>query len=211
MIAVEVVDQVWWYTSRAAGIMSWVLLSAAVISGMVMSTRDSRRLPAGWPVDLHRLFSTLSLTFLLIHMVALIPDNFVEFGVAELLVPFASTWRPWAVAWGVVALWLVVAVEVSSLLRKRIPNRLWRTIHYASFLVWLSSTIHLFMAGTDVSSMPFRVAQVLMIGAVVTLFLRRLLIARVRSARRPVTASGGGVALPVEESIDVDQVYARKR
>lgn len=210
MIAVEVVDQVWWYSSRAAGIVAWVLLSFSVISGMLMSTRDSRRLPTGWPVDLHRFFSTLSLTFLLIHMLALIPDNFVEFGVAELLVPLASTWRPWAVAWGVVAVWLMVAVEVSSLLRKRIPNRVWRTIHFASFFVWVSSTVHLFMAGTDVSSVPFRAVQVLMIGAVVVLFVRRVILARRRTVPNRPVESVGVVALPVEESVDVDEVYARE-
>lgn len=204
---VEVVDQIWWYTSRSAGIVAWIMLSASVIAGMTLSTRDSRVLPTGWPIDLHRFLSSVALVFLGIHMLALIPDNFVEFGVTELLVPLTSTWQPWAVAWGIVAFWLVVAVEVSSLLRKRIPRRVWRAIHLSSFLMWLSATVHLFMAGTDVSDITFRVTQAAVIGLVSVLFVRRLIVARRRSTRPSVRRG----SLTVEEPIDVDQVHAGER
>jgi len=204
---VEVVDQIWWYTSRAAGILAWIILSASVIAGMTLSTRDSRTLPTGWPIDLHRFLSSVSLLFLSIHMLALIPDNFVEFGVPELLVPLSSTWQPWAVAWGIVAFWLVVVVEVTSLLRKQIPNRLWRAIHLLSFLVWLAATVHLFMAGTDVSAPAFRVAQFVVISTVLLLFVRRLMMAR----RRLRDSSVGRGSLTVEEAIDVDEVHAGER
>lgn len=202
----EFVDQVWWYTSRAAGIVAWVLLSASVLAGMSMSSRDSRQLPQGWPIDLHRFLSTLALVFLSAHMAALVPDNFVEFGWAEIFVPLASTWEPWAVAFGVVAFWLVVAVEVSSLLKRRIPTRVWRAIHVLSLGVWVSSTAHLFMAGTDVQSPAFRVVLVVVIALVVLMFMRRVVVAR-RRLRRSV----GRSSLPIEEPVDIDQVDAGKR
>ncbi len=204
---VVVVDEIWWYVSRAAGIVAWVLLSASVIAGLSLSTRGSRRLPTGWPIDLHRFLSTLALVFLGVHIAALVPDNFVEFSWAELFVPLASTWRPWAVAFGVVAFWLVVAVELTSVIRRQLPTRLWRAVHLLSFVVWLSSTIHLFLAGTDVASFAFRVVQVVAIAAVSLLFVQRMLVGRAR--RR--TRSAGGVSLPIEESVDVDEVYAGER
>lgn len=203
---IDVVDQIWWYTSRSAGITAWVLLSASVLAGMSMSSRDSRQLPQGWPIDLHRFLSTLSLVFLSVHMAALVPDNFVEFGWAEIFIPLASTWQPWAVAWGVVAFWLVVAVEVTSLLRRRIPNRVWRMVHFSSFLVWISSTVHLFLAGTDVGSPAFRVVQAVVIGLVALMFGRRVTVARQRTR-----VSAGRSALPIEEAVDVDEVDAGKR
>lgn len=206
MANVEVVDQIWWYTSRAAGVVAWIMLSASVIAGMTLSTRDSRLLPTGWPIDLHRFLSSVSLIFLGTHMLALIPDNFVEFGVVELLVPLASTWQPWAVAWGIVAFWLAVAVEVTSLLRTRIPRRVWRAIHFSSFAMWLAATVHLFMAGTDASDVKFRVVQAVVIGAVSVLFTRRLVVAR----RRSRSSSVGRGPLTVEEPIDVDEVHAGK-
>lgn len=210
---VVIVDQIWWYTSRAAGVVAWVLLSCSIIAGMSMATRDARVLPAGWSLDLHRFLSSLSLVFLTIHMVALVPDNYVDFGLRELLLPLASVWEPWAVAWGVVAFWLVVAVELSSLVRARLPNRLWRALHFLSFLVWLSATVHLLLAGTDSSSPVFRVVQVVVIAVVTGLFFRRLLVARRRNRRRQRArlASTRTGALSLEKSVDVDEVDTGKR
>ncbi|MFT7475761.1 MAG: sulfoxide reductase heme-binding subunit YedZ [Verrucomicrobiales bacterium] len=195
---VDVVEQIWWFTSRAAGIVAWVLLSLSVIVGMSISTRDARRMPTGWPLDLHRFMSMLSLTFLGIHLTALVPDNFIHFGLGELFVPMLSEWQPGAIAWGIVAFWLVVTVEVTSLVRSRLPYRLWRRIHMLSFVVWVTATVHLFLAGSDVSSPPFRIVQALVISTVVVLFVRRLSVARRRS-------------LPIEKPVDVDQIDAGER
>ncbi len=215
---VDLVDQIWWFTSRAAGIIAWILLSLSVIAGMTMSTRDSRLLPTGWPIDLHRFLSMLSLTFLTIHMLALIPDNFVEFGLRELFVPMASTWQPGSVAWGIVAFWLVVAVEATSLLRSRIPNRVWRAIHMLSFVVWATSTVHLFMAGTDVGHPAFRVTQFVVIATVLALFVRRVRVARARGATkqaaRSAAESGADEAdtAPVSNSpVSFDDVLSSQR
>ena len=202
---VQVVDQSWWFTSRAAGIVAWVLLSASVIAGMSIATKDSRVLPAGWPLDLHRFLSLLSLIFLGVHLVALVPDNFVHFGWAELFVPMASTWQPGAVAWGIVGFWLVVAVQVTSLLRARMPRRVWRTIHMLSFVVWLSATVHLFMAGTDVAHPAFRATQAIVIVSVSGLFVRRIVMARRRTTSAVVRT------LPVQEPVHVDQVDTGER
>ena len=187
---VEVVDQVWWFTSRAAGIVSWVLLSGSVVLGLTQSSRASRNLPAGWTLDLHRFLSMLSIVFLSVHLAALVPDNFVHFGWAELFVPYASEWRPGAVAWGIVAFWLLVAVQITSLLRPRLPNRLWRSVHYLSFAVWAGATVHLLAAGTDAGVFLFRVVQVMLIGAVLVFTTVRIVTARRRASVR---------TLPVEE------------
>jgi predicted ferric reductase len=198
---VEVVEQVWWFTSRAAGIVAWVLLSGSVLLGLTQSSRASRNLPAGWTLDLHRFLSMLSIVFLSGHLAALVPDNFVHFGWAELFVPYASEWRPGAVAWGIVAFWLLVAVQITSLLRPRLPNRLWRRVHFLSFPVWVGATVHLLTAGTDADVVVFRVVQVVLIGAVVIFTGVRIVSARRRSSAR---------ALPIEEPVDVDQVDAGK-
>jgi DMSO/TMAO reductase YedYZ heme-binding membrane subunit len=73
----------------------------------------------------------------------------VHFGPSEVLVPLAARWHPVAVAWGIVAMYLLVTVEVTSLIRTKLPPRVWRAIHRSSFGMWVLSTIHLFTAGTD--------------------------------------------------------------
>ena len=202
-MTVEIVDEVWWYSSRSAGIVGWVLLSASMIAGMSMSVRD-QLVPRTSKLDLHRFFSTLSLIFISLHLVALVPDNFVHFGLLELFVPYASEWQPEDVAWGVIGFWLLVSVELTSLLRSRIPNRLWKLIHSLAFAVWALATVHLFAAGTDVGHPLFRVVQVTVMGAVLAMFLYRVAIMMKRRSPRRRTVS-------VEESVDVDQIDPGER
>lgn len=212
---VEFVDQIWWFVSRSAGIVAWVLLSLSVLAGMSISGRRAgemakgRALPAGWALDLHRFSSSLSLVFLGVHLGALVLDDFVHFGLGELFVPMMSQWNPAAVAWGIVAFWLVVAVEATSLIRRRIPHRVWRVVHGLSFLVWLTSTVHLFVAGTDVEQGWFRVVQAVVIGLVVLTMVWRL--STLGSSARRVASSAGVGSLPIEEAVNVDQVDTRER
>lgn len=217
MIAqVEFADQIWWYTSRAAGIVAWILLSLSVLAGMSIAHRRvvggrPSPVPPVWRLDLHRFLSALSMIFLFAHMGALVPDNFVHFGLAELLVPMQSEWQPADVAWGIVAFWLVLAVEITSLVRNRLPHRAWRIIHTSSFGVWAAATVHLLLAGTDAASPVFRVVQVVVIALVIAALLVRLArqlgpASRAKRASARSHHSAGVGALPIEEPIDVDKV-----
>ena len=81
-----------------------------------MSTRVLGPKPrAAWMTDLHRFLGGLATVFTAVHVGALLFDRYVGFGVGDVLVPLHSSYRPVAVAWGVVALYLLVAVEVTSL------------------------------------------------------------------------------------------------
>lgn len=141
---------VWWYVARSSGIVAWGLASLSVIWGLLLSTKVlGRKVRPNWLLDLHRFLGGLTVVFVAVHLVGLWLDPWVTFHSAQLLVPFASSWNPVAVAWGIVAMYLLVAVEVSSLLRRRIPARWWRGIHFASYAVFVLGTVHLLTAGTD--------------------------------------------------------------
>lgn len=143
----------WWYVDRAAGLVSWALLSASVVLGLLLSSKAlGRRVRPNWLQDLHRGLSGLAVVFVGVHVLGAVADSYIHFGWSEVLVPFASSWRPTAVAWGVVSLYLLVAVEVSSLLRKRIPKRWWRGIHFASFPLFLTATAHGVTAGSELGT-----------------------------------------------------------
>jgi predicted ferric reductase len=98
---------------------------------------------------MHRWLGGVALIFTGVHVIALLADQYVHFGLAGVLVPFASKWHPVAVAWGVVALYLLLAVELTSLARARLPKKVWRRVHFASFALFIVSTIHGLAAGTD--------------------------------------------------------------
>ena len=177
-------EQFWWFLARSSGIVAWALLVASVALGLVLSTRALGKRPTpAWSLDIHRAVSGMAVLLTVVHLAALVLDSYVEFGVAELLVPMASGWRPLAVTWGVLALYVLVAVEVSSLLRTRLPTRVWRRIHMASFALYLLATLHFVTAGTDVEGMPGTVAVVGSLVLIAALTLVRILAPR--GAGRP--------------------------
>jgi DMSO/TMAO reductase YedYZ heme-binding membrane subunit len=150
-------SQLWWYTARAGGIVAWVLLAASMIWGLTMSTKPLGRRPRpNWMLDLHRFLGGAALVFVGIHVASIMLDSYVDFGVLEVAVPFTSTWNPNAVAWGIVATYLLVAVEITSLLRRKISKRAWRLTHFLSFPVFALATVHELTAGTDQSALPLR-------------------------------------------------------
>jgi predicted ferric reductase len=139
-----------WYVARAAGVVAWALVTLSVVWGLLVSTKSlSKRPGRGWVLDLHRYLGALGLVFTAVHVGAIVADTYVHFGVADVLVPLASAWHPGDVAWGVVALYLLVAVELTSLLRRRLGWRLWRATHGLSFPLFALATVHALLAGTD--------------------------------------------------------------
>lgn len=178
--------QTWWFLARAGGIVAWVLLALSVAWGLLLSTRLLGRHPApAWLLDLHRFLGGLAVVFTGLHLAGLVADNYVHFGAAELFVPMASAWKSGAVAWGIVALYLLLAVEVTSLLMRRLPRRLWRGVHFTSFATFFASGMHGSAAGTDAANAVYRWTSVGLVSATVFLVLVRILSQRrSRRARR---------------------------
>ncbi|MGE5225431.1 MAG: hypothetical protein ACM3OO_01000 [Planctomycetaceae bacterium] len=137
-------------TARAGGIVAWALAAASVLWGLALSTRILGRSPRpAWLYDLHRFLGGTALVFTGVHVLAIWLDTYTSFSLVQLLVPFAASWHPGAVAWGIAGFYLLVAVEVTSLLRTRISTRVWRRVHLASFGLFAAATVHALSAGTD--------------------------------------------------------------
>lgn len=143
----------WWYANRAAGLVAWALLSLSMVVGLLLSSKVlGRRVRPHWLLDLHRGLSGLSVAFVAVHVAAAIADTYVPFGAADVLVPGASSWRPLAVAWGIVSLYLLLAVEGSSLLRAHLPAAVWRRLHVLALPLFLTATLHGTTAGTELGT-----------------------------------------------------------
>lgn len=171
--------QLAWYTARAAGIVALGLASASVIWGLLLSTNVLQGRPSKpWLLDLHRFLGGATVIFTGIHLAGLVADTYVHFGVADLLVPFASSWRTGAVAAGVVAFYLLLAVELSSLVMRRIPRRWWKGIHLTSYGVFFIGMIHGALAGTDSGNPIYIGSMVALIALVTGLTVHRVLTAR---------------------------------
>lgn len=163
-----VAGQLWWHVARVSGLFSWLLLAASCLWGLLTSTRVLGRRPSRpWLLDMHRFLSALALAALALHLVALILDSYVQFSLGDLLVPMSSPWEPGAVAYGIVAMYLLVVVEVSSLLMHRLPRRLWWSIHLTSLAALTLGTVHGLLSGTDAGNLIVRLVLVVALAEVV--------------------------------------------
>jgi DMSO/TMAO reductase YedYZ heme-binding membrane subunit len=181
-------EHFWWHLSRSSGLIGWAILTASLAFGLTLSTRlFGRGVAPAWLLDLHRHLGGLALGSVGLHVVALVADSYVEFGVRDVLVPMAVAWKPGPVAWGIVAMWLMLLIQVTSWLMRRMPRRVWRAIHHSSFAVFVMVALHAFTAGTDASR---GVVQVGTLSAVMTvMFLTIVRMLAERGARRRAGAT----------------------
>jgi predicted ferric reductase len=175
--------ELWWYSARAGGIVAWTLLAASVVWGLVLSTKlKPPRVRPAWTLDLHRFLGGLATIFTGVHILSILLDSYTSFGLADVLVPFVSSWHPDAVAWGIVGFYLLLAVELTSLVRRRLPLRVWRRIHVLSLPLFLVATVHFLAAGTDAANPLARLAI-----ACVSATVLALVVVRVRKLNAPST------------------------
>ncbi len=143
-----------WYISRSSGLIAWVVITASIVWGLALSTRLIRRRGApAWLLDLHRYLGTLSLVFTLIHVITLLFDSYAHITIKELFVPFQSVGRngynPQAAAWGIAGVYMLVAIQLTSWLKKRLPRKFWHGVHLLSIPLFFVATIHGFKAGSE--------------------------------------------------------------
>ncbi len=143
-------DQLLWYTTRAAGAVSLLLLTAVVILGVLSALRFRT---AGWPgfltTGLHRNVALVTVVFLALHIVTAVVDPFTNLGWLSAMVPFTSYYRTFWLGLGTIAAELLVAIIVTSLLREFIGHAAWRLIHWLTYAAWPIGVVHGLGTGTD--------------------------------------------------------------
>ena len=142
-----------WYAARAGGLTAYLLLSASVCLGLLISGKARlKRWPRFALEDVHRFVGIVAGVFVAIHGFALLLDSFVPFSLSQVLVPGTSSYRPLAVGFGVVAAELLAALAISNHYRRRIPHGVWRRLHLLNFAVWALALVHGLTAGTDATT-----------------------------------------------------------
>jgi sulfoxide reductase heme-binding subunit YedZ len=139
-----------WYLARGSGAVALMMFTVVVALGI--ATRSGRSF-AGLPrlvvASVHRSASLLGVVFLTIHITTLMFDPYAQLKLVNLVVPFTSSYRSFWVGFGALALDLVVAIVVTSLLRERIGRRAWRAVHWFAYAMWPIALIHGIGSGTD--------------------------------------------------------------
>jgi len=154
-------EQFWWYVARSSGVVAWLTLTALVIWGIVLATNafPEHRRPA-WLLAVHRWLAWLSLGFVGLHMAALVADSYVPFGWADVLVPFASSWKRLPVAAGVLSMWGLVVVQATSLARRHLSKQAWRRFHLVSYASYWLASLHGTFAGTDATNKLYVITSI---------------------------------------------------
>ena len=181
----------YWYLARGTGAVALVLLTASVVIGILGSVRFAA---ARWPrfaIDaLHRDVSLLVLVVLVIHIVTSVLDGFAPITLLDGVIPFNSPYRPLWLGLGTLSFDLLVAIAVTSLVRRRIGYRAWRAIHWLAYASWPVAVLHGLGTGSDVKQWWMLALTVVCIVAVLVAVWTR--IAHVASAhaglRAPATA-----------------------
>ena len=168
-------DQLLWFATRGAGVVSLLLGSGVVALGLLTTARWQR---PGWPrfltAELHRTVALVAVAFTALHVLTAIVDPYAHLGLLAALVPLASSYRPVAVGLGVVSLQLLLAVMVTSLVRDRVGHRLWRAVHWLAYAAWPLAVLHSVTAGSDATAPWMLAADAVSVAAVTGALLLRL-------------------------------------
>jgi sulfoxide reductase heme-binding subunit YedZ len=144
------IDHTYWYLNRAAGLVAYLLLFAAVFLGLSMTGGVLERFLRRYRVyDFHRFVSLLALGATVFHVLIVLPDRFVRFGLLDLLVPFVSSYKPLYTALGIFGLYLMAAIVGAFYVRNLISYRAWRLLHYGTFAAFVLALVHGIGGGTD--------------------------------------------------------------
>ena len=142
-----------WYLGRGTGVTALVLFTIAVALGIaVRSGRPVAGLPRFGVHQLHRTASLLATSLVAVHVGTLLFDPYAQLRLVDIVLPFAGTYRPLWLGLGTLALDLLVAIVVTSLLRDRIGRRAWRVVHWATYALWPIAMLHALGTGTDAST-----------------------------------------------------------
>jgi hypothetical protein len=179
-----------WYLTRGSGIVALLMLTATVVLGIISSGRWET---SGWPrfvvEGLHRNVSLAVLVFLAIHVTTTVVDGFVPIGWLDVVIPFHSGYRPVWVGLGAVAVDLLLALIVTSLLRVHIGPRVWRGVHWLAYACWPIALVHGLGSGTDAATRWMQVLDAVGLFTVLVVLGWRIM------ARRPAHPAGAPIAL----------------
>ncbi|MGL5816323.1 MAG: ferric reductase-like transmembrane domain-containing protein [Phycicoccus sp.] len=139
-----------WYTNRGTGVVLLAVMTSTVVLGVLATRRTTR---PTWPrfvtQGLHRTLAGLAVLLLVVHAGSAVVDEYVDIRWWQALIPVGSSYQPLWLGIGVLALDLLVLVVATSLVRSRLPHRLWSAVHLTAYAAWLAGLVHGIGIGTD--------------------------------------------------------------
>jgi sulfoxide reductase heme-binding subunit YedZ len=185
----------YWYLTRSTGAVALLLLTLAIVLGVIDVERWST---PRWPrfvVDsLHRNVSLLAMVFLVLHILTSVLDSFASISIVDAFVPFVGSYRPFWLGLGAVAFDLLLAVIVTSLLRARMGFATWRAVHWLTYASWPIALVHGFGTGSDANTTWLLALSIVCMAAVLASALTRVIAGWPGNIKQRSAALGGAGA-----------------
>ncbi len=157
-----------WDLGRGTGVVALVMFSLALVLGIIArSGRNAAGLGRFGISDLHRTAALTGTGLVVAHVVSLLLDPYAQVKLIDLVFPFLASYRPLWLGLGTLAVDLLIAVTAASLLRQRLGPRVFRTVHWATYVLWPMALLHALGAGTNATTTWFRGLAVVCTAAVV--------------------------------------------
>jgi predicted ferric reductase len=179
----------YWHLGRASGFVAYGLFFGSIVLGLGLSSRVfDGWIVRPWVYEMHQFMSLYVLIAIVFHALIMLPDPYAQFKVWEMLVPFASHYRPLAVAAGVIVLYGSTIVALSFYVKRVTGQKVWRWLHYTSFALFLLAMVHGIYAGTDTGEQWAQLTY--LASGLVVLFLTFFrILASKRAERQPGAAA----------------------
>jgi predicted ferric reductase len=183
-----------WYLTRGSGIVTLILLTVAVLAGLLTVGRWSNGRWQRFVVEgLHRNISLLSTVFLFVHVASSVLDKYVSITWLNAIVPIGGTYKPLWLGMGALSLDAFAAVAITSLIRVRLGYGAWRAVHWLAYACFVLAVVHGLGIGSDRHQLWFlaiNLAAVGSVGAALAWRVARALSgAAVATSARPGTGS----------------------
>lgn len=124
--------------SADAGLVAMVLLTVNILLGLILSARYNTL--RAWPYRrfpifaLHNWTAYIALSLVFLHPILLLFSKNAGFHVLDILWPVCSPKQTVYNCLGAVAFYCVIFVVVTSYFRSRMGSRLWKKLHYSSYV-----------------------------------------------------------------------------
>ena len=124
------------FVSRVTRPASILLMTTVLVLGMLTaSRRPPRGIRSAVVMGLHRSLALGASAFLVVHVATAIVETYVDIGPLAAIIPFTSGYETAWVGLGTIAVDVAAAIVITSLLRHRLPERVWRGVHVLAFVL----------------------------------------------------------------------------
>lgn len=209
----------YWLFSRASGVTAFILLSIGICFGMGISSRSAYKVfKPPIALETHNTISIIALVAVILHAGALLFDSYFYLKIQEALVPFLLERNfkselgydfKFAIGLGIIAFYLITVLVITSVYRAKMSLRLWRKIHYTSFVTYILFVIHGIVSGTDSKALWMQLIYLASISGFILMFLIRIrgvISRRMTKPTPPAPVISNTVTTPVQTSENKSQV-----